>query len=111
MKPSSKLVEAPGVEARESECDLVVSRDVSCGEVLVDERTGGVEPHVLIIDEVGYLAHAPDAANVLFGVVDQRYLAAKPMVFTTNKKLRAWGDVLHNQDLAEVILDRVLVPR
>jgi DNA replication protein DnaC len=67
-----------------------------------------VEPHVLVIDEVGYLAHAADAANVLFGVVDQRYLAKKPMIFTTNKKLRAWGKVLHDPDLAEVILDRVL---
>jgi DNA replication protein DnaC len=67
-----------------------------------------VEPDVLIIDEVGYLNHAADAANVLFGVVDKRYLARKPMVFTTNKKLRAWGDVLHDRDLAEVILDRVL---
>lgn len=67
-----------------------------------------VEPHVLIIDEVGYLHHAQDAANVLFGVVDQRYLANKPMVFTTNKKLRDWGAVLHDPDLADVILDRVL---
>jgi DNA replication protein DnaC len=67
-----------------------------------------VEPDVLVIDEVGYLNHAADAANVLFGVVDHRYLARKPMVFTTNKKLRAWGDVLHDRDLAEVILDRVL---
>lgn len=67
-----------------------------------------VEPHVLVIDEVGYLNHAEDAANVLFGVVDQRYLARKPMIFTTNKKLRDWGRVLHDPDLAEVILDRVL---
>lgn len=67
-----------------------------------------VEPDVLVVDEVGYLQHAANAANVLFGVVDQRYLKRKPLVFTTNKKLRAWGDVLHDQDLAEVILDRVL---
>ena len=67
-----------------------------------------VAPDVLVIDEVGYLNHAENAANVLFGVVDQRYLARRPMVFTTNKKLRAWGDVLHDRDLAEVILDRVL---
>jgi DNA replication protein DnaC len=40
---------------------------------------------VLVIDEIGYLHHAEDAANVLFGVVDQRYLARKPMIFTTNK--------------------------
>jgi DNA replication protein DnaC len=73
------------------------------------EATGTwVEPHVLVIDEVGYLHHAADAANVLFGVVDQRYLAKKPMIFTTNKKLRDWGKVLHDPDLAEVILDRVL---
>jgi DNA replication protein DnaC len=65
-------------------------------------------PDVLIIDEVGYIKAAPDAANVLFGVVDQRYLVRKPMIFTTNKKLREWGEVLHDKDLAEVILDRVL---
>jgi DNA replication protein DnaC len=66
------------------------------------------EPSVIIIDEVGYLKVASDAANVLFGVVDQRYLAKKPIIFTTNKPLRAWGQVLHDPDLAEVILDRVL---
>jgi DNA replication protein DnaC len=67
-----------------------------------------VTPDVLIVDEVGYLQHAENAANVLFGVVDQRYLRRKPLIFTTNKRLRAWGDVLHDHDLAEVILDRVL---
>lgn len=82
--------------------------DASRAGRLQEATAAWVEPHVLIIDEVGYLTHAPDAANVLFGVVDQRYLARKPMVFTTNKKLRAWGDVLHDHDLAEVILDRVL---
>lgn len=75
---------------------------------LRDETARWVEPHILIIDEVGYLHHAQDAANVLFGVVDQRYLARKPMVFTTNKPLREWRSVLHDPDLAEVILDRVL---
>lgn len=67
-----------------------------------------VAPDVLIVDEVGYLAHAADAANVLFGVVDQRYLHQKPLILTTNKKLRSWGEVLHDHDLAAVILDRVL---
>lgn len=75
---------------------------------LRDATAEWVEPHVLVIDEIGYLNHAEDAANVLFGVVDQRYLARKPMIFTTNKRLRDWGEVLHDRDLAEVILDRVL---
>lgn len=67
-----------------------------------------VQPDVLVIDEIGYLNHADSAANVLFGVVDHRYLDRKPMIFTTNKRLRDWGLVLHDRDLAQVILDRVL---
>jgi len=63
---------------------------------------------VLVIDEVGYLAHRADAANVLFQVVDHRYLHKKPMLFTTNKPLTQWGQVLHDPDLAEAITDRVL---
>ncbi|HMH50130.1 MAG TPA: IS21-like element helper ATPase IstB [Candidatus Acidoferrum sp.] len=65
-------------------------------------------PHVLVIDEVGYLSYGPDAANVLFQVVNDRYLHQRPMIFTTNKPLAAWGRVLHDPDLAEAILDRVL---
>jgi DNA replication protein DnaC len=67
-----------------------------------------VQPHVLVIDEVGYLTHSADAANVLFQVVDHRYLHKKPMLFTTNKPLSQWGNVLHDPDLAEAITDRVL---
>lgn len=67
-----------------------------------------VQPHVLVIDEIGYLQCAEDAANVLYGVVDQRYLRKRPIVFTTNKPLNAWGQVLHDAELAEALLDRVL---
>jgi DNA replication protein DnaC len=68
-----------------------------------------LQPHVLVIDEVGYLSYGPDAANVLFHVVNHRHLRHRPMVFTTNKSpLTAWGDVLHDHDLAEAIVDRVL---
>ena len=65
-------------------------------------------PAVLVIDEVGYLSYGSDAANVLFHVVNDRYLHHRPMIFTTNKALAAWGRVLHDPDLAEAILDRVL---
>ena len=67
-----------------------------------------VQPHVLVIDEVGYLTYSADAANVLFQVVDHRYLHKKSMLFTTNKPLSQWGRVLHDPDLAEAITDRVL---
>ena len=65
-------------------------------------------PQVLVIDEVGYLSYGTDAANVLFHVVNDRHLKKRPVVFTTNKSLRAWGDVLHDEDLAQAIVDRVL---
>ena len=65
-------------------------------------------PDVLVVDEVGYLTYGPDAANVLFQVVNERYLHKRSMVFTTNKPVDAWGKVLHDPDLAEAILDRVL---
>jgi DNA replication protein DnaC len=63
---------------------------------------------VLIIDELGYLPHAQDAANVLYTVIDARYLRQRPTIFTTNKPLRQWGAVLHDNDLAEALLDRIL---
>jgi DNA replication protein DnaC len=67
-----------------------------------------VHPHVLVIDELGYQSYAPDAANVLYRVVNDRYLRRRPMLFTTNKPLAALGQVLHDGDLAEAILDRLL---
>jgi hypothetical protein len=68
-----------------------------------------LQPHVLVVDEVGYLTYGPDAANVLFHVVNDRHLKKRPIVFTTNKSpLTAWGGVLHDHDLAEAIVDRTL---
>src|SRR4029077_16033925 len=57
---------------------------------------------------VGYLTYGQDAANVLFHVVNERHLRKRPMIFTTNKPLSEWGKVLHDEDLAAAILDRVL---
>jgi DNA replication protein DnaC len=67
-----------------------------------------LQPQVLVIDELGYLSHAADAANVLYRVVNDRYLQHRPMLLTTNKPLAALGDVLHDGDLAEAIVDRLL---
>jgi len=90
-------------------CDLI-DELASAGKQgrLREATTGYVEPHVLIIDEVGYLHHADSAANVLYGLVDARHQQRRPMLFTTNKTAAQWGDVLHDHQLAEAILDRVL---
>ena len=99
-----------GVEARFTSAAEMLER------LSVASRRGDVayalveytHPAVLVIDEVGYLTVGGDAANLMFQVVNERYLLRRPMLFTTNKPLGAWGQVLHDPDLAEAIIDRVL---
>jgi DNA replication protein DnaC len=50
---------------------------------LQESLTTYTRPHALIIDEVGYLTYGPEAANVLFHVVNDRHLRKRPMIFTT----------------------------
>ena len=65
-------------------------------------------PAVLVVDEVGYLTYGSDAANMLFHVVNERHRRHRSMIFTTNKALKTWGGVLHDEDLGQAIIDRVL---
>lgn len=67
-----------------------------------------LRPHVLVVDEVGYLAYGDDAANVLYHVVNDRHIRRRSMLFTTNKHPKHWGRALHDEDLAEAIVDRIL---
>jgi hypothetical protein len=82
----------------------VASRDGRLAEALGRY----VAPHVLVVDEVGYLTYGHDAANVLYHVVTKRHQARRSMSFTSNKHPDAWGGVLHDNDLAAAIVDRVL---
>ena len=45
---------------------------------------------------------------MLFHVVNDRHRKKRAMIFTTNKPLSAWGRVLHDDDLAHAIVDRIL---
>lgn len=67
-----------------------------------------MKQHVLVVDEVGYLAYGDDAANVLYHVVNDRHIRGRSMIFTTNKHPKRWGGVLHDDDLADAIVDRIL---
>lgn len=99
-----------GFDARFAQADVLIgelSHAASLGSIDLALEPY-VHPSVLVIDELGYLTHADDAANVLYRVVNERYLKRRPILFTTNKPLAALGQVLHDGDLAEAILDRVL---
>jgi DNA replication protein DnaC len=75
---------------------------------LATALTTYTHPDVLVVDEIGYLTYGTDAANMLFHVVNDRHRRKRAMIFTTNKPLAAWGRVLHDDDLALAIVDRIL---
>jgi len=75
---------------------------------LADTLARYVHPAVLVCDEVGYLTYGTDAANMLYHVVNDRHRKKRAMIFTTNKPLTGWGRVLHDEDLAQAIVDRIL---
>lgn len=72
--------------------DLIDELHAAAGDGSLRAATAAyVEPHVLVIDEVGYLQCASDAANVLYGVVDQRCLKRRPIVFASQQGAQAMG--------------------
>ena len=64
-------------------------------------------PRLLVIDEVGYLPLASEAAAALFQVITQRYLKSS-IVMTTNLGIASWGQIFDNPTVAAAMLDRLL---
>jgi len=64
-------------------------------------------PHVLIVDEVGYLANADRAADLLFEVVNRRY-RKRPIILTTNRPFSEWGEVFPNAACVVTLVDRLV---
>jgi transposase len=65
------------------------------------------KPKLLIIDELGYLPFAPDAAHLFFQLVSRRYERGA-MLITSNRSVVEWGTVLGDPVVATAILDRLL---
>jgi DNA replication protein DnaC len=65
-------------------------------------------PGLLIVDELGYLPLASEAAASLFQVVAQRYLKGS-IVLTTNRGIASWGQIFNDDPMvAAAMLDRLL---
>ncbi|MDA8183479.1 MAG: IS21-like element helper ATPase IstB [Actinomycetota bacterium] len=65
-------------------------------------------PRLLIIDEVGYLPLAQEAAAALFQVISQRYLKGS-VCLTTNLGVGSWGKIFNDDpNVAGAMLDRLL---
>ncbi len=63
-------------------------------------------PHLLVIDEVGYLSYDHHAADLLYKVVDRRY-EKKSIVLTTNLAFRDWNTVFPNATSIATLLDKL----
>src|SRR6516165_10106489 len=63
-------------------------------------------PHLLVIDECGYLSYDAHAADLLFEIVNHRY-ERNSIVLTTNKAFKEWNTVFPNATCIAALLDRL----
>ena len=64
-------------------------------------------PHLLAIDELGYLSYDTRHADLLFEVVSRRY-EHKSILITTNKPFGEWGEVFPNATTVVTLVDRLV---
>jgi DNA replication protein DnaC len=64
-------------------------------------------PHLLVIDEAGYLPLDRADANRIFSVVNRRYTKGSTII-TSNKTVSEWAETFGDEALAAAILDRLL---
>jgi DNA replication protein DnaC len=62
---------------------------------------------LLLIDELGYLSFDSRGADLLYQVINKRYLRASTVV-TTNLPFKDWGSLFNNAAAATAIADRLV---
>lgn len=65
-----------------------------------------LRPHLLVIDEIGYLAYDAHAADLLFQVVSRRY-EQRSLLVTTNLPFKHWATIFPNASCAVALVDRL----
>jgi len=67
-----------------------------------------LKPHLLILDELGYLPIDKNGADLLFQVISERYEQGS-IIITTNRTFKKWPEMFNNDaTLTSALLDRVL---
>jgi DNA replication protein DnaC len=62
---------------------------------------------LIVVDEVGYIPFDPEAANLMFSLVSNRYERAS-MVVTSNKPFSLWGEIFGDDMAATAMIDRLI---
>ena len=70
--------------------------------------TAYVRPHLLCIDEVGYLSYDARHADLLFEVVTRRYEKKRSILLTTNKPFAEWPTTFPNAACVVTLIDRLI---
>ena len=87
---------------------LIATLGKALAENRLDEKLKLLtQPHVLIIDEIGYIPIDRQGANLFFQLVSRRYERGA-IILTSNQSLGAWGEVFGDSVIATAILDRLL---
>ena len=66
-----------------------------------------LEPHLLILDELGFKKLPSFAADDFFEVISKRYEKGS-CIITTNKSFEQWHEILGDHILSSAILDRIV---
>ncbi len=74
---------------------------------LASKLTQLQRPHLLVLDEAGYVPLDRADANRLFQVVNRRYTKGSTIV-TSNKAVNEWAHTFGDEVLAAAILDRLM---
>lgn len=65
-------------------------------------------PHLLVLDEIGYLPIDKTGADLLFQIISARYERGA-ILLTTNKAFKDWPSIFNNDStLTSAVLDRLL---
>jgi DNA replication protein DnaC len=64
-------------------------------------------PDLLVIDELGYLSYDNRYADLLYEVINGRYLKSSTIV-TTNKPFQEWGEIFPNAGCVVTLVDRLM---
>lgn len=63
------------------------------------------QPHLLILDELGYVPHGAPGADHLFNIISQRHERASTII-TTNLAYKKWGEAFDNAASIHAAVDR-----
>jgi len=64
-------------------------------------------PHLLCVDEIGYLSYDDHAADLLYKVINPRYEKRRSLLVSTNLAFKDWNGIFPNATCIVTLIDRL----